>query len=77
LGVDLEAMASGAGIVNTRAVQTTEEIAGGARSLRESNGVSFVLLRVKPTDPAKYVRNLDANACRTRFRTHLDVGWRD
>ncbi|NKC11285.1 MAG: thiamine pyrophosphate-binding protein [Gammaproteobacteria bacterium] len=76
-GVDLEAIAGGAGIVNTRTVQSAEQLDDGARALREANGVSFVLLRVKPTDPPKYARNLDANTCRSRFRSNLGVGWRD
>jgi hypothetical protein len=29
------------------------------------------VLRVKPTDPPKVKRNLDAAACRTRFRMAL------
>ena len=39
--------------------------------LRESNGTCFVLLRVKPTDPPKFKRNMDASASRVRFRMSL------
>jgi len=30
-----------------------------------------VLLRVKPSDPPGYKRNMDAAACRVRFKTAL------
>jgi phosphonopyruvate decarboxylase len=68
LGVDLEQMAIGAGIKSTMTVETEEQIAAGARMLRESNGTCFVLLRVKPTDPLKFKRDLDPSATRVRFR---------
>lgn len=68
LGVDLERIAAGSGIKMTRTVATESEIPDGARMLRESNGTSFVLLRVKPTDPPAYKRNFDPASCRARFR---------
>lgn len=68
LGVDLEQMAIGAGIKSTMTVESEDQIAAGARMLRESNGTSFVLLRVKPTDPPKFKRDLDPAATRVRFR---------
>jgi thiamine pyrophosphate-dependent acetolactate synthase large subunit-like protein len=68
LGVDLEQMAIGAGIKSTMTVESEDQIAAGARMLRESNGTCFVLLRVKPTDPAKFKRDLDPAATRVRFR---------
>lgn len=71
LGVDLEQMAVGAGITSTCTVSRPEEIAAGARILRESNGSCFVLLRVKPEDPPKFKRNMDASASRVRFRMAL------
>ena len=43
------------------------EIESAGKLLRESNGVSFVLLRVKPTDPPKIKRPLDANLAMRRF----------
>lgn len=69
LGVDLEKVAAGSGIKRTMTVQVESEIAGGARLIREGNGASFVLLRVKPTDPPAYKRNFDPAACRVRFRS--------
>ena len=71
LGVDLDVIAQGSGIKTTRTVQAEDEIAEGARILRESNGSSFVLLRVKPTDGPKIKRNMNANECRSRFRHAL------
>jgi thiamine pyrophosphate-dependent acetolactate synthase large subunit-like protein len=71
LGVDLEKIAIGSGIKMTRTIRSAAEIADGARLLREGNGTAFVLLRVKPTDPPGYKRNMDAAAVRTRFKTAL------
>jgi thiamine pyrophosphate-dependent acetolactate synthase large subunit-like protein len=71
LGTDLEKMASGAGIKRTCTVATEAEIATGARMIREGNGASFVLLRVKPTEPAAFQRNFDASFTRDRFKAAL------
>ena len=71
LGVDLEKMAIGAGIKLTHTIEQQADIATGARLLREANATSFVLLRVKPTDPPPYKRNLDPAWCRDRFRAQL------
>src|SRR4029079_11987662 len=59
LGVDLEKIAAGAGIKRTLTIEKEAEIAGGARLIREGNGASFVVLRVKPTEPPAYNRDLD------------------
>jgi len=71
LGVDLEKMAVGAGIKRTRTVAAQADLADGARLLREGNGTSFVVVRVKPTEPAEFKRNFDASLCRDRFRAAL------
>jgi thiamine pyrophosphate-dependent acetolactate synthase large subunit-like protein len=71
LGVDLEKIAAGSGIKATRTIATPEELADGLRLLREGNGTVFVVLRVKPTDPPAFKRNMDPSACRSRFRTAL------
>jgi hypothetical protein len=47
------------------------DIATGARRLRESNGTSFVLIRVATSLPPKFKRNLDPASCRERFRVAL------
>jgi hypothetical protein len=71
LGVDLEKMAIGAGIKLTRTVEREAEIAAGARLIREGNATAFVLLRVKPTEPPSFKRDLDPAVCRARFRAAL------
>ena len=71
LGVDLERIAAGSGIKRTLTVGQAAEIAEGARLIREGNGTAFVLLRVKPTEPPAYKRNLDPAECRVRFKTAL------
>lgn len=70
-GVDLEAMAKGAGIKLTRTVGTEEEIEDGARILRADGHTSFVVLRVKPTPPPQYKRQMDPAVVRLRFRKAL------
>jgi phosphonopyruvate decarboxylase len=69
LGVDLERIAAGCGIKRTLAIGRDSEIAEGSRLIREGNATAFVLLRVKPTEPPAYKRNLDPAECRVRFRT--------
>jgi thiamine pyrophosphate-dependent acetolactate synthase large subunit-like protein len=71
LGVDLEKMAIGAGVKRTRTVALDSEIADGARLIREGNSTAFVVLRVKPTDPPRFKRNLDPALARLRFRQAL------
>jgi phosphonopyruvate decarboxylase len=71
LGVDLERIAAGSGIKATRTIKIEGELADGARLLRQGNGTAFVVLRVKPTDPPAFKRNMDPSACRNRFRTAL------
>ncbi|HEX9534008.1 MAG TPA: thiamine pyrophosphate-dependent enzyme, partial [Stellaceae bacterium] len=71
LGVDLEKIAAGSGIKATRTIASQEELTDGPRLLRQGNGTAFVVLRVKPTDPPAFKRNMDPSACRSRFRTAL------
>jgi phosphonopyruvate decarboxylase len=71
LGVDLEKIAAGSGIGATRTIAFQEELADGSRLLRDGNGTVFIVLRVKPTDPPAFKRNMDPSACRSRFRTAL------
>jgi phosphonopyruvate decarboxylase len=71
LGVDLERIAAGSGIKATRTIKIEGELADGARLLRQSNGTAFVVLRVKPSDPPAFKRNMDPSACRNRFRAAL------
>jgi phosphonopyruvate decarboxylase len=69
LGVDLERIAAGSGIKLTRTIETEADLAAGTRLIREGNAASFVLLRVKPTEPPTYKRDLNPASCRVRFRT--------
>jgi thiamine pyrophosphate-dependent acetolactate synthase large subunit-like protein len=71
LGTDLEKIASGAGIRQTRTVEQEADIAAAGRLLREGNGTCFVLLRVKPTEPPRDQRMLDPAGGRIRFRAAL------
>ena len=71
LGVDLEKIATGAGIKRTRTVGSEAELPDAARLLRAGNGTAFVVLRVAPSEPPSYKRNFDPAACRNRFRAAL------
>ncbi len=64
-------MASGAGIAAVRTVTQESEVAEAAALIRQMDGVSFVLLKVKPTDPPKMRRSLDAAWAKHRFRQAL------
>jgi phosphonopyruvate decarboxylase len=71
LGVDLAAMAVGAGIKAVYTVLQEADIAAAAALIRQMDGASFVLLKVKPTDPPKIRRPLDATWTKYRFRQAL------
>jgi len=70
-GVDLERIAIGAGIKMSCTIESEDQIAGGTRMLRETNGTSFVLLRVSIKEPPAVKRLLEPAAARVRFRTAL------
>jgi phosphonopyruvate decarboxylase len=71
LGTDLATIASGAGIKLIRSIEQQADIAAGASLIREANATVFVLLRVKPTEPAADQRVLDPALGRLRFRAAL------
>lgn len=71
MGVNLAEIATGCGIAVTREVRTEDEIADAAKVLRQSNGTSFVLLRVDHSPPPKRKRNLQASEAKARFRNAL------
>jgi thiamine pyrophosphate-dependent acetolactate synthase large subunit-like protein len=71
LGTDLEQMAIGAGIKRTATVAAEADIPEGAGLLRDGNGTSLVVVRVRPTEPAEFKRNFDASLSRDRFRNAL------
>lgn len=74
LGVDLEKIAAGSGIKRTATVERQEDIAAGARLLREGNGTAFVLLRVSTSEAPAYKRIWDPVLNRTQFRAGLVDG---
>lgn len=65
---DLDVIAQGSGIRRTAVVEDEAGIAAGAVALRDTSQPTFVLLRVKATEPPAVRRNLHAHECRTRFR---------
>ena len=71
LGVDLAAIAAGAGIPAVRTVAQESEIAEAAALIRHMDAPSFVVLKVKPTDPPKMRRSMDAAWSKHRFRDAL------
>ncbi len=70
-GVHLEQMAIGAGIKMTSTIESEDQLEDGKRMLRETNGTSFVLLRVSQERPPAVKRLMEPAAARTRFRTAL------
>jgi phosphonopyruvate decarboxylase len=70
LGVDLAAIATGAGIPAVCTVTQESDIAEAAALIRQ-DGPAFVLLKVKPTDPPKVRRSMDAAWTKHRFRDAL------
>ena len=70
-GVDIAKFAEGGCIPNVRTVTKESELADAAAMLRESNGTSFVLVKVAPTDAPKIHRSRDASWNKGRFREAL------
>jgi phosphonopyruvate decarboxylase len=77
LGVDLEQMAIGAGIRTTRTIRRAEDIPEASRLIREGNGTSFVLMRVRPNESPPHKRDLDPTSEKLRFRSALLDGDHD
>lgn len=72
-GVDLETVARGAGVTITTTVQREDQLDEGAKVVRSTEGTSFVLLRVSEVESRPRKRDLDAAACRVRFRDALQA----
>ena len=70
-GVDLELIAQGSAIPSTRTVNYQEQIPDAAKILRNSNGPTFVLLRVNIEPPPQIKRSMDATERKIAFRTAL------
>ena len=77
LGVDLEQMAIGAGIRTTRTINHAGEIPEASRLIREGNGTSFVLMRVRPNESPPHKRDLDPTSEKLRFRSAVLDGNHD
>jgi thiamine pyrophosphate-dependent acetolactate synthase large subunit-like protein len=70
LGVELDAIARGAGIPAVHRIDTMDDMADGRRLLAEP-GLCFILLRVTAGPPPKIKRNLVPHVARDRFRAAL------
>ena len=68
LGVDLAQVAEGCGFAVTRDVTEESQIEEASGLLRQSNGSTFILLRVNDTPSPKGIRNLQATETKTAFR---------
>ncbi|MFM1816163.1 MAG: hypothetical protein RLZ98_2858 [Pseudomonadota bacterium] len=71
MGVDLAAIAEGAGFPVVRKVEREEQIAEASAVLRQSNGPVFVQLRVDASPPPAYNRSWHAADAKTAFRRAL------
>lgn len=70
-GVDLAAMAEGAGISAVRQVTELAQISEASKLMRRGNGTSFIHLKVDKTDDKGVPRSRDAAWHKTRFREKL------
>ena len=67
-GVDIAKMAEGGAIKQVRTVTEESQIPEASQLLHGSNGTSFILLKVAPTEARKIHRDRDASYNKTRFR---------
>jgi len=65
---DLAKMGEGAGLPSTLMIAGADELAKGAKFLREAKGPRLLVARVTDGPATAYVRNMDPSACRLRFR---------
>lgn len=65
---NLETIAQGAGISSTLTISEPGQIGDAAAFIAEMPGPRFLVVRVLPTPPSAYKRNMDMAACRVRFR---------
>lgn len=73
-GVDLAAIAEGAGIGSVRTVREESELKAAGQLIRTANSASFVLLKVAATEAPKVKLSWDAIQHRLRFRRGLAIG---
>lgn len=67
-GVDLAAIAVGAGIKTCRTVTTMEEVEDARKLLAGANDTCFIHLKIDRTPPPVFKREMDAATVKTRFR---------
>ena len=65
---DLARMAEGAGLPATLSVASAAQLDEAARFLAQAPAPRFLWARVSPGPPCEFKRDLDAAACRLRFR---------
>lgn len=70
-GTDLEMIARGAGFKATTTVVTAPDIEKGKEILQRKDGCSFVVARVRPTEPPAFKRDMDAAHTRRRMKAFL------
>ena len=70
---DLAQMAAGAGITQIRTIAETAGLDDGRQLIRDSNGTSFVLLKVGTGKPPTFKRDFAPGAGRLRFRANLGL----
>jgi phosphonopyruvate decarboxylase len=71
LGVRLDTIAAGSGIATVHVINTEADLPEGRRLLREAEGPSFILLRVKDGPALRKRRNLVPHLERDKFRAAL------
>ncbi len=64
----LDKIAEGSGVTSTLKISAPDEIPTAAAFLRDAPGPRFLLVKVQPTAPSAFKRNMDMAACRVRFR---------
>ncbi len=65
---NLEIIAQGAGISSTLTISEPSQISDAIEFMEKMPGPRFLVVRVLPTDPCNFKRDLDMSACRVRFR---------
>jgi phosphonopyruvate decarboxylase len=70
-GVDLNLIAQGSAIPITRTIDSEDQISEARQLLRDSNGASFILLRVNTEPPPSIKRSMDATERKIAFRKAL------
>jgi phosphonopyruvate decarboxylase len=71
---NLEAIAKGAGMASTMTISEPAEIRNAAAFIAEAPGPRFLLVRILPTPPCDFRRDLDMAARRVLFRRAFLAG---